>query len=267
MGELLITTPYNALTVDSDMASKPNSLTTYFYNMSEGNLWLYGEEIAYEGPPINISTDKADWRNKNQSILQWYIDNHDLRSLDNNSDGWIDMIILACRARQKYPYSTTGHYTGVSDGDYLTQTSITMADASDPAEPDIFGQRGNLISTSGTYQTDIYSISSRYIICHELGHQLMNSGHFNGLHRWNLMSGAGASQPTRSGVVFSAYEKSRLNWIVLTDITDERIAYGLPDVTSSNDAVRIPVGSGNYFLLELRKNNTNFEITTEPKQQ
>ncbi len=54
MGELLITTLYNAATVATDTAAKPNSITTYFYRMSNGNLWIYGDEIVYSGPSINI---------------------------------------------------------------------------------------------------------------------------------------------------------------------------------------------------------------------
>lgn len=265
----MITTPYSAGTVESDIAAKPNSLTAYWYRMSNGNLWLYGDEHAYEGPAINTSSDftsKANWHANNQAILQWYADNYDLRSLDNNSDGVVDMIMLICRARAKYPYGSGSgqHYGGVADGDYLTNLSagtITISDASDPSEPDIVGS-SSLIDNSGVYGTDCYNLEGTHqLITHELGHQLWNSGHRNGLHRWNLMSGAGSTPPTGSGEVASAFEKFLLGWLAFTTITTDQVGFELNAMTSSNQAIRIPVGAtSDYFVLEYRQNITHYEI-------
>src|SRR5262245_24667246 len=51
-GQFLIDQPYAAATFTAALAQKPQSLTAYFYQMSNGHLWLYGEEIAYTGPPL-----------------------------------------------------------------------------------------------------------------------------------------------------------------------------------------------------------------------
>ncbi len=270
MGQFLISTPFNVATVESDIAAKPNSLTAYWYRMSNGNLWLYGDEHVYTGPGITRSSDdasKTSWRANNQAILQWYINNYDLSSLDNNSDGLVDMILLVCRARAKYPYGSGGGqtYTGVADGDYLP-SPITIADASNPAEPDIRGEY-SLVNNSGVYGTDAYNLEGSIPhLAHELGHQLWNLyGHRNGLHRWNLMCGAGTNPPTKSGEVASAFEKSLLGWLNFTTIATDQVAYELNAMTSSNQAISIPVtnpGANNdYFVLEYRRNITHYEIT------
>jgi hypothetical protein len=246
MGQFLINTPFNAATAESDIAAKPNSLTAYWYRMSNGSLWLWGDEHAYAGPAITSSSDnasKASWRANNQAILQWYINNYDLSSLDNNGDGLVDMIMLVCRARAKYPYgSGSGRgYTGVADGDYLTDVfagTVTIFDALNPGEPDIVGSI-SLIDNSGVYGTDAYNLEGSIPhLAHELGHQLWVSGHRNGLHRWNLMSGATSFPPpyppTKSGEVASAFEKSLLGWLSFTTITTDQVAYELSAMTSSN---------------------------------
>lgn len=267
MGQFLINTPYNAATVGSDIAAKPNSLTAYWYRMSNGNLWLYGDEHVYTGASITTSSDaasKASWRANNQAILQWYANTYDLSSLDNNSDGLLDMIMLVCRARAKYPYGSGQSYTGVADGDYLP-SPITISDALNPAEPDIRGEY-SLVNNSGVYGTDAYNLEGAILLlAHELGHQIWVSGHRNGLHRWNLMSGAGSPPPTKNGKVASAFEKSLLGWLNFTTITTDQVAYELSAMTSSNQAISIPVtnaGANNdYFVLEYRRNITHYEIT------
>jgi len=80
MGELLIATRFNAATVDTDTAAHPYSITTYFYQMSGGNIWIYGDEYAYPNRApntvLNTPTTAAVWRAHNEIIHQWFIDNH-----------------------------------------------------------------------------------------------------------------------------------------------------------------------------------------------
>ena len=166
--------------------------------MSNGNLWIYGDEIAYQGSPINMATTYNQWRNINGDIHQWYIDNYDLSSLDNNSDGIVDMIIFVNRSR-----FDTG-FMGIADN-YLP--AGTISDASDPSEPVINGS-SSVTTNSGVYQRGVYDLGWRYIIFHEMGHQLHQLyGHYNGLHRWNLMSGSSfiTIPPSLSGLVQNAW--------------------------------------------------------------
>ena len=254
-GELLISTAYNAQTVDTDTASKPYSITTYFYRMSNGNLWVYGDEVAYTGTTINKGTSEAEWRTINEDVHQWYIDNYDLRSLDNDSDGEVDMIVFVNRARYNMGFQ------GIAIN-YLP--SGIISDASDSTEPIIRGS-SSLSTNSGVYQRGVYDLGWRHIIFHEMAHQLHNEySHYNKLHRWNLLSGSYPDPHTSvSGLVQSAWEKSDLNWLTFTEITDNRIDLKLGNVTTTNQAVKIPVNTNDYFVLEVRKNNAFFEISPD----
>lgn len=202
-GQLLISTPFNSSTVNTDTAAKPKSLTTYYYRMSNGNLWLYGDEVTYTGPSITIASEdgnETQFKANNRSILQWYINNYDLTSLDNDSNGEVDMIMLVCRSRAGFGYSGIAY-------NYVTSGIITGS----PGEPVIRGSSN--FNNSGTYQTDCYNLADARGLCaHEVGHHLfLNTSHYNGLHRWNLMSGAGGTNPPRSsGVTMSALEKNRV---------------------------------------------------------
>ena len=261
-GQLLIDKPFDADKVDEWTAEKPASLTTFFYQMSNGKLWLYGDEVAYSGPPIQRAKAKLEWQKDNQAILQWFMNTRDTRSLDNDGDGYLDLVLLICRARAKFAYGKggKGHYQGVANGDFLPAIKV-IRDVSDVDEP-VFRVSNSVQHNSGLYQTDCYALSARNIIIHELGHKILKLYHMNGLYRWNLMSGAGRQAPTRSGVVLSAYEKMLMHWLTPIVVTETRRNFVLGDLTASDEAVKIPVTNG-YFLLEYRKNRRYFEITPE----
>lgn len=262
-GEMLITRPFAPATARSLLPAKPYSLTAFFYQMSGGRYWLYGHEYTYAGPAITRAKTKKQWRENNRKILQWFIDHHNLRALDNDGDGVVDLIMLVNRARPKFPYGNKkrGTYQGVADGDYLPANTV-IADRNDAGEPVIRASR-SVRKNSGTYQTDCYALTSRNIILHELGHRLIGAGHKNALHRWNLMSGAGRNAPTSSGVVLSAYEKMRLGWLQPIVLAHDTTDFALADLTATNQAAQIPVRGG-YFLLEYRRNHPYFEIIPEP---
>lgn len=253
MGELLIPTEFNAETVDADTAARPYSITTHFYHLSGGNIWIYGDEYAYPHTTVlNTPINATEWRNHNQAVHEWFIDNHDLTDLDNDGDGVVDMIIFLNRA------GYNPGYQGIAEGDYLpSPIDITGA----PGEPEIWGRViNNWTRNSGVFARNIYDLLDTFVFLHEIGHQLHQlRGHFNGLHRWNLMSGVGANPPTLSGIVMSAWERMELGWLTFTNITDDQLNYELADVSSSGETVRIPVGVNDYFLIELRRNNDRFE--------
>lgn len=262
-GELLIPSPYDPVTVHRDTAAFPASLTTYFFHISAGKLWLYGDEVAYTGPPVRRAKTKKQWRQNNRRVIQWFVDNHDTRLYDNDGDGAIDMLMLISRARSKFAYGAgkKGHYQGVSNGDFLP-AGVRIADMRDPGKP-VFRGHGSIMRNSGIYQTDCYSLNSRPIIIHEIGHLLMGPGHFNGLRRWNLMSGAGRNAPAHSGVVPGAWEKMRLGWLQPFVVTQSQQDFLLRDLTGFNEALKVPLKSGSYFLLEYRRNRDRFEKTPD----
>ncbi|MDZ7260571.1 MAG: T9SS type A sorting domain-containing protein [candidate division KSB1 bacterium] len=251
-GQFLIDSPYDPATFDQELKKRPESITAYFYQMSGGKLWIYGDEVTYKGPPlfqgINVSDSikKVIWLENNTKIIQWFADNYPLAKLDNNSDGVVDFIILICRARPKFGFQG------------LAALPINKV-FTNPDEPQI-------IPGSGIYQTDCYTLhSTRHIVSHEIGHCLGFWNHLNGLHRWNLMSGSGHHPPESSGVTMSAYEKNYLGWLQYDIIDTTTFNVTLSNLTESNKAICIPIkDSPNYFVVESRQYSKPFE--PDPKQ-
>lgn len=244
-GQFLIDIPYDSAAFKTALAKKPASLTAYYYQMSNGYLWLYGDEITYAGPPLNEAKDEKEkyqsWQQINATILQWLADHADLTRLDNNHDGIVDLILLICRARPKFGYA------GEAGLSFTGEIKVK------PGQPRITG-------ASGTYQTDCYLFfETRHLSAHEIGHRL-GLGHINGLHRWNLMSGLGDKPPHGSGVTMSAFEKNRLGWLEYEVIDKTTLNVSLSNLTQSNRAIRIPIkGSNDYFVLENRQYSEPFE--------
>jgi len=242
-GRFLINTPYDSMSYKNELAKNPGSVTAYFYQMSNGHLWLYGDEITYNGPPFTeTSGDYQSWAKVNAKILQWFAGEYDLAKLDNDKNGEVDLILLICRARSKFGYG------GEANLSFAGKISVK------PGQPQI-------TTTSGAYQTDCYLFfDTRHIVTHEIGHLLGLWGHVNGLHRWNLMSGVGANQPHGSGVTMSAFERNQLGWLEyeVIDKTTRNISLG--NLTQTNRAIKIPVkGAVDYFVLENRQYSEPFE--------
>lgn len=243
----LIDTPFDSSTALQVLAQKPGSLTAYFYQMSGGNLWLFGNEITYTGAPLTRAKPDSsnsryqNWVNINTQVIQWFANNHDLTRLDNDVDGFVDMILLVCRARSKFGYQ------GIAR---LPINTITT----NPGQPQI-------TPVSGIYQTDCYTLpTTRNIVAHEIGHCLGFTRHENGLHRWCLMSGTGPMPPQTSGVTMSAFEKHQLGWLRYETIDSTTLNIELPGLTQSNRALSIPIkNSKNYLVIENRQYSSPFE--------
>jgi M6 family metalloprotease-like protein len=245
-GKFLINTPYDSKSYKKALKKNPASLTAYFYQMSNGHLWLYGDEVTYAGPPLVEASNENEryttWQKNNAKILQWFADAYNLPQLDNNKDGTVDLILLICRARPKFGFAG--------------EASLNIADK-------IFVKPGRpqIINSSGAYQTDCYLFfDTRHLVSHEIGHLLGLWGHVNGLHRWNLMSGVGDKPPHGSGVTMSAFERNQLGWLQYEVIDKTTRHVSLSNLTQSHRAIQIPIkGTADYFVLENRQYSEPFE--------
>ena len=246
-GKFLIDTPFDSANVKKVLAKNPESLTAYYYQMSNGHLWLYGDEVTYTGPPLteagsNENERYASWQQNNTKILQWFAEEYNLAKLDNDKNGDVDLILLLCRARPKFGFAG--------------EASLNLGG-------EIFSRPGRpkITNASGTYQTDCYLFfDTRHLVTHELGHLLGFWGHNNGLHRWNLMSGVGDKPPHGSGLAMSAFERNQLGWLQyeVIDKTTRNISLG--NLAQSGRALKIPIkGSADYFVLENRQASAPFE--------
>ncbi len=244
--EFLVDAPFDSLTYLDELARKPASLTAYYYQMSNGNLWLYGDQIAYTGPPLTSAGGDSlqrynGWAENNRRILQWLADHHDLQHLDNNGDGVVEMIMLINRARPDFGFQGVAEIP-ISD-------SIRVA-AGQPL----------ITNRSGIYQKNCFNLlGCRQIVTHEVGHRL-GFAHHNGLHRWNLMSGTGPMAPALSGITMSGWERHYLGWLAYETVESDRAGIRLGNLTQSGRALRIAIpGSEDFLVVENRQHSNPFE--------
>lgn len=247
----LIPGPFDSIRVNKLVKKRPASLTAYYYQMSGGKLWLYGDAITYDGPPLyrgspdSTQTPYSAWTETNTRVIQWLADHYDLADLDNNRDGFVDAIILICRARTKFGFQGIAR---LPINEISSRSGQPQIDAA-----------------SGIYQTDCYNLAeTRHIVTHEIGHCLGFAGHVNGLHRWGLMSGRGQQEPHTSGITMSAFEKNKLGWLEYQTIGQTTRNIRLGNLTTENRAIRIPIDDKNdYVVIENRQYSEPFE--PEPK--
>lgn len=241
-GKLLIPASFDSSTAPNLLDKYPESITAFYYRMSNGKIWIYGDEITYTGTELSNHFDHNDresfpkWRENNTIVLQWLVDNY-FKAAEKNYREYL--IIFINRARPKFGYQ------GIAQ----LQTNQIYADSN------------NTLLLNGIYQTDCYSLpGTRHIVTHELGHRLFNLHHINGVYRWSLMSGAGRFPPEASGVTMSAYEKNKLGWLDFEIIEDTRYNIKLKNLTTSNKAIKIPfINSDGYFVIENRHYSEPFE--------
>lgn len=243
----LIDAPFDSARATKLLKKRPASLTAYYYQMSGGKLWLYGDEITYNGPALyrasddSVKTPYAAWTETNTRIIQWFADHYDLTDLDNNQNGFVDAIILICRARTKFGFQGIAR---LPINEITTRSGQPQIDAA-----------------SGIYQTDCYNLrETRHIVTHEIGHCLGFSSHVNGLHRWCLMSGRGHQEPHTSGVTMSAFEKNKLGWLDYETIKQTTRNIRLGNLTTENRAIRIAIeDEKDYVVIENRQYSEPFE--------
>lgn len=248
--EFLINAPYDSTTFEAELARKPESLTAYFYHMSGGHLWLYGEEVTYTGRPLsetdygNRSVNWLAFRYNNRQVLDWFASQYNLNQLDHDRDGNADLILFICRSRLREGATGEPGLSFFVDG----QSSPN-------------GIRGITLN-SGTYQADSYLFSeARTLAAHAIGH-LLGLPHLDGLHRWSLMAG---NRSTQAGTLMSAQERRLLGWLDYEVIDKNTSGVRLSNLVRSNHAVKIPIkGAEEYFVVEHRTHHTAY--ATLPSQ-
>ncbi|OGC01271.1 hypothetical protein A2V82_12520 [candidate division KSB1 bacterium RBG_16_48_16] len=243
--KFIIPTPYDSIDVQKCLAEYPESITAFYHRMSGGRLWLYGDVLTYQGPPLyrNVGASRSEqrktWRENNSKVMNWLVHHYDLSKIDNDGDGLAECIIFINRARPKFGFQ------GIAE--------LPLTKVQDPS--------GRWIQLRGIYQTDCYTLfATRHIVSHEIGHCLGIVSHLNGLCRWNLMSGSGQNGPSLSGVTMSAYEKNLLGWLEFIDVDSTAHGVTLGNLTETNQAVRIRLkNTTDYFVIENRQYSWPFE--------
>jgi len=111
------------------------------------------------------------------------------------------------------------------------------------------------------------------VMCHEYGHVLGLPDLFNtafvqekdagpaddsaGIGNWGLMGwGATGWHGDDGPNSFSAWSRMKLGWTLTREISQAQEELRLPEIGSSGDVYSIPLGAGEFFLLEHRRNTS-----------
>ena len=111
------------------------------------------------------------------------------------------------------------------------------------------------------------------VMCHEYGHGLGLPDLFNtafvqekdagpaddsaGIGNWGLMGwGATGWHGDAGPNSFSAWSRMKLGWTLPREISQAQEELRLPEIGSSGDVYSIPLGAGEFFLLEHRRNTS-----------
>jgi len=243
-------------------ASGPGDMNDYYLEVSFGNLDLTGDVVG----PYTVANDKNDYDdgplshgNLVQEAVALADPDVDFSDYDLDGDGNVDMVALIYAGggpdnsvyegadpdvNRLWPRSTSLGAAVALDGKNFTSYFIS---------PELTS--GGVIRTIGVY-------------CHEFGHKLGIPDFYDtddsseGVGHWCLMgSGSWTGPNGNSPAHMSAYPKSFLGWISVTDRTGMNVAEAVPDAAANPFAIRLGSnpggieigGSGEYFLIENRQ--------------
>jgi hypothetical protein len=249
-GKLFVSRPYDPIRSRSQIEKYPKSVTAFYWKMSGGKAWIFGDEITYDGPPLENIVRHGDnklrpqWIRNNTGIMKWLVSEY-FEKFEKDPKDYT--VVFVNRNRPDFGFQGIAQLPTIG----------------------VVNNVGQKVSLKGTYQNSCYTLeAARHIVSHELGHYFFNFGHLNGLHRWSLMSGAGNRPPKASGVTFSAYEREKLGWIHYSSILKSMSNLRLPNLTDSNIAIKIPGPDKNsYFVLENRQYSQPFEPHPKDKHE
>ncbi len=234
---------------------KVNNLTQYFYEMSNGKLFLTGDVYPELVRPVRSMHSYKNISEVNTEILTRLDDKIDFSKYDNWSkdengkfvmkpDGKVDMIFLIYRNFPNKLFFNQG-WTGIAHL-YLSRRYLQTNDG-------VIIKSGSLDKGSGIIirggKNGFYWL--KYIAAHEFGHFLLGAGHIEGTTNLALMTGGPVWNASRG---MHSWERARLGWMKYTDVKPGIDAgYILPDYMTTGSALRLKLSEKEWFVIENRQ--------------
>jgi len=213
-----------------------NNLSQYYNEMSNGQFQVIGD--VYDSLVTTDYNESAysSVGEANYEVLTKIDPYVDYSDYDSNSDGKVDFIIMVYRNITM----SNWYYTGISVFDL---SSTIDADGVQIVDYSSIG--GGTMQRGGIYGRDY----SMYVTAHEIGHHLLGGMHINGISNLGLMTGAPFWNDDRG---MCAWERERLGWMsYVTRSTN--CFYWLSDYMTTNKALKIPISTNKFFIIEYRK--------------
>ena len=227
------------------------NLTHYFYEMSNGNLMLYGDVYPEVIIPKYPQKNYKSISEVNYEILSTIDKNVDYSKYDNWTrtkegkyinvpDGKVDAIFVVYRDFENRLFFNNG-WTG-SAHFYLSENIIT--------DDGVTINAGRLDLGSGV-QTRAGKHGStflKYILAHEFGHLLFGAGHMENTTNLALMTGGPVWNASRG---MNSWERARLGWNEYVDISiDRNSTIKIEDSHTCNKTYRMKLSETEWFILE-----------------
>ena len=236
--------------------SAHGSVYDYYYNASNGQFSLHVDVIG----PVMADNNMAYYGSDNSEgsysfateIANKIEGLADFADYDNDGDGVVDGMHII--------FAGHGEEAGAgADRIWSHQWYVWNA----PTYNGItFGRYSCSPELSGNFGTSITRIG---VICHELGHVFGapdyydtdyegSGGEYNGLGKWDIMSGGSWNDNGRTPARHGAYTAANIyQWTTATELTDPQ-AVRISEASQRHDVYRINTStSGDYFLLENRQ--------------
>jgi M6 family metalloprotease-like protein len=242
----------NKMINSSTKLSFPNqSLAQYFYEMSRGNLMLYGDIYPKVIIPEHNQKHYKSISDVNHEILTRLDDEIDYSKYDNWSkgkdgkylnepDGKVDVIFIVYRNFENRLFFNNG-WTGVAHlylpKDVVTNDNVTIAGGR--------LDKGSGIQSRGGKAGFTYM---KYVLAHEFGHLLFGAGHIENTTNLALMTGGPVWNASRG---MHSWERARLGWSDFEDIQlDKNTSIEIDDYMTTGKAYRIKLNDKEWFILE-----------------
>ena len=228
-----------------------NNLSQYFYEMSFGNLMIYGDVYPKLVIPKYSQDKYKSIAEVNYEILSNLDDEIDYSQYDNWSkgdnyefvkekDGRVDMIFILYRNfedRLFFDKKWTGAAHLYLTEDINTNDGVKISTGRLDRGSGIQSRRGK----SGFEYI-------KYVLAHEFGHFLFGAGHIENVTNLALMTGGPVWNASRG---MHSWEREKLDWIDYIDIpTDKNSAIIAKDYITNGEAYRIKLSDSEWYVIE-----------------
>lgn len=232
-----------------------DNLTQYFYEMSGGKLFLYGDIYPKLIVPKYKQSNYKSIAEVNSEILAQIDGEIDFSKYDNWSvgndkkyinkpDGKVDVIFIVYRNFENRLFFNNG-WTGAAhlylSNDYRTNDGVKISTGR--------LNKGSGIQSRGGKAGYNYI---KYVLAHEFGHLLFGAGHIENTTNLALMTGGPVWNASRG---MHSWERVRLGWMKYIDIPNDRnTSILLEDYHSTKQAYRIKLSEKEWYVLENHQN-------------
>lgn len=235
----------------TELSFSEANLTDYFYKMSQGKFFLYGDVYPKVVIPLQEQSKYKSIKEVNDEVIKRIDSEVDFSQYDNWSknkngkyvnepDGKVDVLFLVYRDFKDRLFFNNG-WTGIAHlyltNNYTTNDGVEIA-------------TGRLDKGSGIQiRAGKHGFNYiKYILAHEFGHLLFGAGHIENVTNLALMTGGPVWNASRG---MHSWERNKLKWLNYIDVpTTKNSTYQINDYLTTGEVLRIKLSNKEWFIIE-----------------